>query len=113
MCWFRFFFIDTSNTDIYPYGHTLSLHDALPIWLWHGFVQDVGEIEAGPLDGDNPQIILDRGDHRRKEPAALTGPDDGARVVAQATRIGRRQTARRQIIEIGRASCRERVCQYV
>src|SRR3546814_9919078 len=90
MCWFRFFFIDTSNTDIYPYGHTLSLHDALPIWLWHGFVQDVGEIEAGPLDGDNPQIILDRGDHRRKEPAALTGPDDGARVVAQATRIGRR-----------------------
>src|SRR3546814_17287513 len=28
-----FFFIDTAPTDIYLYGHTLSLHDALPISL--------------------------------------------------------------------------------
>src|SRR3546814_1769302 len=27
-----FFFKDTAPTDIYPYGHTLSLHDALPIF---------------------------------------------------------------------------------
>src|SRR3546814_11773313 len=25
------FFYDTANTEIYSYGHTLSLHDALPI----------------------------------------------------------------------------------
>src|SRR3546814_15510479 len=28
-----FFFNDTSTTEIYTYGHTLSLHDALPILL--------------------------------------------------------------------------------
>src|SRR3546814_6616455 len=26
-----FFFNDTANTEIYTFGHTLSLHDALPI----------------------------------------------------------------------------------
>src|SRR3546814_15916332 len=33
------FFNDTSTTEIYTYGHTLSLHDALPICLckpWRG-----------------------------------------------------------------------------
>src|SRR3546814_5946886 len=29
---FFFFFNDTATTEIYTYGHTLSLHDALPIW---------------------------------------------------------------------------------
>src|SRR3546814_19656138 len=28
---FFFFFNDTATTEIYTYGHTLSLHDALPI----------------------------------------------------------------------------------
>src|SRR3546814_19208664 len=28
---FCFFFNDTATTEIYTYGHTLSLHDALPI----------------------------------------------------------------------------------
>src|SRR3546814_15009565 len=27
-----FFFKDTATTEIYTYGHTLSLHDALPIY---------------------------------------------------------------------------------
>src|SRR3546814_15451398 len=27
-----FFFNDTATTEIYTYAHTLSLHDALPIW---------------------------------------------------------------------------------
>src|SRR3546814_18926855 len=29
---FCFFFKYTATTEIYTYGHTLSLHDALPIW---------------------------------------------------------------------------------
>src|SRR3546814_12106425 len=29
---FVFFFNDTATTEIYPYRHTLSLHDALPIF---------------------------------------------------------------------------------
>src|SRR3546814_3166133 len=31
LCFF-FVFIDTATTEIYTYGHTLSLHDALPIF---------------------------------------------------------------------------------
>src|SRR3546814_3116523 len=30
---FVFFFNDTATAEIYTYGHTLSLHDALPIFL--------------------------------------------------------------------------------
>src|SRR3546814_15399201 len=29
---YSFFFNDTATPEIYTYGHTLSLHDALPIW---------------------------------------------------------------------------------
>src|SRR3546814_18232946 len=31
MCTIFFFFNDTATTEIYTYGHTLSLHDAIPI----------------------------------------------------------------------------------
>src|SRR3546814_15664685 len=31
---------DTATTDIYSYGHTLSLHDALPIFAARGARQD-------------------------------------------------------------------------
>src|SRR3546814_19117338 len=31
-----FFFKDTVTTEIYTYGHTLSRHDALPIWAMFG-----------------------------------------------------------------------------
>src|SRR3546814_134783 len=31
LCFLYFFFNDTASTEIYTYGHTLSLHDALPI----------------------------------------------------------------------------------
>src|SRR3546814_12156484 len=31
-----FFFNDTATTEIYTYGHTLSLHDALPIYTRQG-----------------------------------------------------------------------------
>src|SRR3546814_13972087 len=32
VCSFSFFFNDTATTEIYTYLHTLSLHDALPIY---------------------------------------------------------------------------------
>src|SRR3546814_7004184 len=32
ICHFVFFFHDTATTEMYTYLHTLSLHDALPIW---------------------------------------------------------------------------------
>src|SRR3546814_16308257 len=36
LCLCFFFFNDTATTEIYTYGHTLSLHDALPIYHPHG-----------------------------------------------------------------------------
>src|SRR3546814_11834364 len=35
-CYFFFFFNDTATTEIYTYWHTLSLHDALPIYTFDG-----------------------------------------------------------------------------
>src|SRR3546814_20643556 len=32
--WCFFLFNDTATTEIYTYLHTLSLHDALPIYFW-------------------------------------------------------------------------------
>src|SRR3546814_15243227 len=42
---YRFFFNDTATTEIYTYGHTLSLHDALPSSspYNHGARGDVGK----------------------------------------------------------------------
>src|SRR3546814_16456300 len=37
MVLFLFFFKDTATTEIYTYCHTLSLHDALPIWPWRAW----------------------------------------------------------------------------
>src|SRR3546814_8301966 len=39
-----FYFKDTATTEIYTYGHTLSLHDALPILI--GLAVDAGEEHA-------------------------------------------------------------------
>src|SRR3546814_18307379 len=38
-----FFFKDTATTEIYTYGHTLSLHDALPISLAAAHLNTVTE----------------------------------------------------------------------
>jgi hypothetical protein len=65
--------------------------------------KDVSKVEACPLDGHHTQIVLDRGDHRREGAAPGTGPDDGVRIVAQATRIRRRKATRGQIVCRGRA----------
>src|SRR3546814_18409869 len=53
MCLF-FFFNDTATTEIYTYGHPLSLHDALPIWL------DVHVLDR-VTDGPKPQLVRDLG----------------------------------------------------
>src|SRR3546814_16682557 len=44
-CLFGFFFNDTATTETYTYGHTLSLHDALPIFEALG-------IDEGTFDGE-------------------------------------------------------------
>src|SRR3546814_14238143 len=43
---FFFFFNDTATTVIYPYGHTLSLHDALPISSGSGAAAHQGTLST-------------------------------------------------------------------
>src|SRR3546814_15458373 len=50
-----FFFNDTATTKIYTYGHTLSLHDALPI--------SRGQVRQSPRRGD---VAGDRTRPRRR-----------------------------------------------
>src|SRR3546814_20215221 len=113
-----FFFNATATTDTYTDSHTLSLHDALPILpdlkpkhlhqlakggparhllaaqsrgavVRHVHRRDVADLLTLAIEAD----VLERhGDARR-----VTGEQGQDHLVA---------------IEIGRASCRERVCQY-
>src|SRR3546814_17155302 len=49
-----FFFNDTATTEIYTYGHTLSLHDALPIccpWLRRSPDRTAGRCRDGTRRG--------------------------------------------------------------
>src|SRR3546814_11565559 len=48
---FFFFFNDTATTEIYTYGHTLSLHDALPIYRQTEDQVVVGGVGAEPAEG--------------------------------------------------------------
>src|SRR3546814_3441371 len=61
-----YFFIDTATSEIYTYGHTHSLHDALPISEGYGG-EDIGEsVHAPPVIGcggsgmstEAPEILL-------------------------------------------------------
>src|SRR3546814_13342534 len=60
-----FFFNDTATTEIYTYGHTLSLHDALPISIEAdglfviGVAHDVDEVSCsifGIVNGSQPLL---------------------------------------------------------
>src|SRR3546814_12270026 len=98
------FFNVTATTQFYTDGHTLSLHDALPILgprrlpaistqVLH---LHVGWVARHPPRHHRPRPVGRPGDlrHGRADPPATT-------------RCGWPSS------EIGRASCRERVCQYV
>src|SRR3546814_15667446 len=105
-----FFCNDTPTTEIYPYVHTLSLHDALPI--------------SGTEDrvGARREYLDPFGATGDLEPEGQpTAPPDPV-LLHQLDLVGpviERLQPLEQFIgelgdpEIGRASCRERVCQYV
>src|SRR3546814_17194918 len=118
----------TATTGIYTYGHTLSQHDALPIYLRDHALG----VRAQPLV-DHARIDLDRvvleSDPRHRG-SIIASPR--ARLRQRNFRARKRRTptidfwkepaimddlafarALHVLAEIGRASCRERVCQYV
>src|SRR3546814_11254612 len=107
-----FFFNDTAPTEIYTYCHTLSLHDALPIstggrgvhlglvadpTLWSLLARTLA-VTAGVLAlalgiGLPMAVLVARTDVIRRGPALILH-------------------AIPALLPLGRASCRERVCQY-
>src|SRR3546814_17506728 len=70
------FFNDAATTEIYTYGHTLALHDALPICR-----SVEGDLEPGALDKRRPLLgrVSRYGEHR----------DDEVDVVERAARLRR------------------------
>src|SRR3546814_6188395 len=69
------FFNDTATTEIYTYGHTLSLHDALPIWPPHDLSAAAGtRLRLGPGPGAAHRACRRHGGGGRGHHARL-GPD--------------------------------------
>src|SRR3546814_12704327 len=66
ICFLFFFFNDTATTEIYTYLHTLSLHDALPIYFIAArsvdeFLQQVrhgGARGCGRMPGQRRQVEI-------------------------------------------------------
>src|SRR3546814_2043003 len=57
---FYFFFNDTATTEIYTYLHTLSLHDALPIWQYRQRAVHGGGGEGLPDAGGDARRPVER-----------------------------------------------------
>src|SRR3546814_15975475 len=62
-----FFFNDTATTEIYTYLHTLSLHDALPIWIGPRFWRLVSGVVSS---------------HRSEAPASHSPKPTSAPIIA-------------------------------
>src|SRR3546814_18152367 len=92
-----FVFNNMATTYIFTYCHTLSLHDALPILTGAGFALYSPAWQSSIIE----QVHIDR------LPAAVAL---GAVSYNIARSFG---PAIGGLVEIGRASCRERVCLYV
>src|SRR3546814_11379458 len=76
MSHYCFFFNDTATTEIYTYCHTLSLHDALPIWCSLPRRQragSAGNASTSPAASEQP-TRLGQG-HRPPGPAGLDDLD--------------------------------------
>src|SRR3546814_13937490 len=116
-----FFFNDTATTEIYPYLHTLSLHGALPIYpgvARQPVVDDLFLVfhDHSLLQGDSfrpgtalPQVRAPlTGCSAPAFGVASPGRDPGKTVPCVSDSSSTRPATCRVI---GRASCRERVCQ--
>src|SRR3546814_19652229 len=129
--------MDTATTEIYTYCHTLALRDALPIYaLQEAGIDDlfvlhfdrafslktaeafVVEILVGDLAARHVVVGWDFCfGHKRAGNAGLLksmGAQHGFGVTAvEPVMTGEGEVYSSSIIQIGRAWCRESVCQYV
>src|SRR3546814_20830556 len=129
---FFFFFNDTATTYIYTYGHTLSLHDALPIYTLDTIIPILTGIgvaiavafSVGPITSfanalkslyavamANPWLAL---------ATVIAGVvtslyflrDQIKLGIDETTTLGDLMRAVWEGVQIGRAPCREGVCTY-
>src|SRR5256886_14160890 len=100
MCSIFFFFNDTATTEIY----TLSLHDALPIWL-PAVEALLAEPDVAALLATHPRSLVLRAVRETIDAARA----DGGTVPPEGWGPAVRARAHRLAAQIGRASCRERV----
>src|SRR3546814_18611160 len=101
-----FFLNETATTEIYTYGHTLSLHDALPIYQMRRerARQRIMPAAVGEREIDHARIA--RGRHRAAAPQRPAS-------VARHRQRQRMPDAAQPREQIGRASGRERVGKNV
>src|SRR3546814_13720759 len=111
-----FFFNDAATPDIHTCWHSPSLHDALPICRDSRRRDDIGLVnglilKAGSGVEQLLECILIRND------VIVHGPDEvrasGITKLETQAEPARRTSVVVKAAEIGRASCRERVCKYV
>src|SRR3546814_957596 len=57
---FSFFFNGSAPTQIYTYLHTLSLHDALPIWMLEHLVERAASAYQVTIFNAEPRVNYDR-----------------------------------------------------
>src|SRR3546814_16524786 len=57
VCFFGFFFNVTATTEIYTYGHTLSLHDALPSYEKGGRTDERDLRPSLPAAAHGPSLL--------------------------------------------------------
>src|SRR3546814_16891981 len=83
VCFCLFFFIYTATTEIYTYGHTRSLHDALPIY--HGRRGDLGRAPWFVVRRRGPAVLRRRRvEHEPDGPRHPAGRAGRGRVVRGA-----------------------------
>src|SRR3546814_14434760 len=104
VCWFN----ETATYEIYTYGHTRSLHDALPILMFSCafdvFITPQQLATLSPLAGLAAcEALRELVQAQHRKHLSMKWPNDVQWHYAKLAGI----------LEIGRASCRERVCQYV
>src|SRR3546814_20235182 len=106
-----FFVNDTATTEIYTYGHTLSLHDALPIYpQCSGSTGCRLKLKPVPASSSSARYRRRRRYNSRSLSLSESTVTSGS---FPRTRLRRTRQAPHIRTKIGRASCRERVCQYV
>src|SRR3546814_19981036 len=91
-----FFFNYTATTEIYTYVHTLSLHDALPICY-----TAAADIYLGDTSSQVVELLMQPRPCVFLAPLGVDWHDDPSYAMWAAGEV-----------EIGSASCRERVCEY-